>query len=647
MPGLTTISKGESITPANAQGQQNTLWLSPTPIAKPLSTQTVKAPTVITPNTYQNRINSINQAMTTVTAPNATQAQPAPAAQGAGQQPGQMADGTTATPQATTQPSAIDQRLKQADWSKVNESTYQNMMAKNNNATGITKNTDGTYSFDTTAQKTHLGDMAGIAGTDQAGEASALNNIQQQMNQALAPVQQMLTNIASGQSAVPLNADQQSILVNMQTRFDEARRKLEDLNRFEEGRATNFMSSFAGAESNPVQAAQVIANVTRKGIQAIQSHDAEAGIAIAELRQSMVAGNADLMEKAYTKVYNALQDRSVAITNMARRIEDTVAAASAQAQKAEDQIHTDARQLMSDLGTSGAPADVISAIGNLVGTPGVTQADLSKAYGLSARYLKGKVTPTGSIQEYEFYKADQEALGMPALSYNEYQTLDANRKARVASAGAAILQSTGLSEKDTSRLQSIMSAYNGNTVIREARSTQSKLDAAINGLIANPTGAMSQLQGIYASISGLDPGTAVKEGEIALFNQVQSMWQEAAVRAARTVDGRLFTEETAIEMVDLLKALKSSNQQLIKDMSVSYEAQANVLGLGSQMSQFTSAANAVENDFNKALMGSASKNEEISNWVAQSPENQSEYTSWKASNPEASINDFYDIYIRE
>lgn len=46
---------------------------------------------------------------------------------------------------------------------------------------------------------------------------------------------------------------------------------------------------------------------------------------------------------------------------------------------------------------------------------------------------------TGSIQEYRFYEQQERAAGRTPISYDEYQTLDANRKARASDGGPASL----------------------------------------------------------------------------------------------------------------------------------------------------------------------------------------------------------------
>lgn len=51
-------------------------------------------------------------------------------------------------------------------------------------------------------------------------------------------------------------------------------------------------------------------------------------------------------------------------------------------------------------------------------------------------YLKPPTKLDGVAAEYDYYKQDQKSRGLPALSFNEYQTADANRKARAAGGGS-------------------------------------------------------------------------------------------------------------------------------------------------------------------------------------------------------------------
>ena len=52
-------------------------------------------------------------------------------------------------------------------------------------------------------------------------------------------------------------------------------------------------------------------------------------------------------------------------------------------------------------------------------------------------YMKPPTKLDGVAAEYDYYKQDQKSRGLPALSFNEYQTADANRKAKAAGGGGS------------------------------------------------------------------------------------------------------------------------------------------------------------------------------------------------------------------
>lgn len=76
------------------------------------------------------------------------------------------------------------------------------------------------------------------------------------------------------------------------------------------------------------------------------------------------------------------------------------------------------------------------------------KAGQAKTKAQALRYLPDYLTSkadnstqfnTGSIQEYRFYEQQERAAGRTPISYDEYQTMDANRKARAVNGGPASL----------------------------------------------------------------------------------------------------------------------------------------------------------------------------------------------------------------
>lgn len=80
--------------------------------------------------------------------------------------------------------------------------------------------------------------------------------------------------------------------------------------------------------------------------------------------------------------------------------------------------------LVKTLRQNGAPQDVIQKV--------LSSPNINEAYKNAGMFGAGG---TGIIGEYNFYRAQAQAQGVNPVDFNTYQNMDANRKAKVASAG--------------------------------------------------------------------------------------------------------------------------------------------------------------------------------------------------------------------
>jgi len=127
---------------------------------------------------------------------------------------------------------------------------------------------------------------------------------------------------------------------------------------------------------------------------------------------------------------------------------------------------------------------------------------------------------TGVIGEYEYYKREAQRNGQTPLSFDEYQTRDANRKRSITQ---NIIGGSGLNTKETTIFNSLVDKYNKSPLVM-ANDRASILRDTTAALKNDPTNPSLQVSFIYSFIQALDTyQSAVREGEIALLQGTQGL----------------------------------------------------------------------------------------------------------------------------
>lgn len=187
----------------------------------------------------------------------------------------------------------------------------------------------------------------------------------------------------------------------------------------------------------------------------------------------------------------------------------------------------------------------------------------------------------GTIGEYQFYTEQEKAAGRTPISYNEYQNLDANRKAQIARAGSG-----GLTPYQTNQaFINISSKYQADQIANQAVNGQTAVNIA-DQIIANPQSATSQLASLYLLVKNLDPTSAVREGELALANQTQSYLQQFGNILARVNEGRVISPDAAKQLAIATKALAGAWNSTATRRQQQYQSQANIAGVGDQFRSY-------------------------------------------------------------
>lgn len=300
--------------------------------------------------------------------------------------------------------------------------------------------------------------------------------------------------------------------------------------------------------------------------------EAEKGAAkIAELNSRMNADVAKmtlaLQSDNMAELKDAYQSFQVNSQSLQKNIDTQQARAQATADKIRQQIETrenaidnDARTLIGyarGVATPEQLQEASMALDNhdLVG--------VMKALGDSTR----ERSPAG--KEYDDYVAKAEAAGVVPMGWNEYQTADANRKAKVAAAGATRMGgTTGLTKDQLSAIKDINRVVMSSPIYKTAESAVTFADSVTSSL-NNITG-VGDLGGINQFQKVIDEGAVTRDQDVKLIIGAQPIvdrWKAWQARNLKT--GEITSPELRQQMKDVVDGLaKVKYERLMKSPAV-------------------------------------------------------------------------------
>lgn len=259
---------------------------------------------------------------------------------------------------------------------------------------------------------------------------------------------------------------------------------------------------------------------------------------IAKMTESLKADNLAQLKDAY-KSYT---DNSASLQ---REIDDQKQRAQVMADKAQQQKETAENAITNDINTFQAE----------VAKAGGAEDPIAYEKALANRDYPSMVKAAGNILtggiggEYNIYKKDMLARKLVPLSFDAYQTADANRKAKIAAAGATRMGgTTGLTKDELKVINGVNQVITSSPVFKTLQ------------------GAKTYADGVKASLA---EGTGL--GDIAAINQFQKVIDEGAV--TRDQDVKLVLG--AQTLANRLNTWKQRNLSTGEVMSPELRAQMN------------------------------------------------------------------------
>jgi len=127
--------------------------------------------------------------------------------------------------------------------------------------------------------------------------------------------------------------------------------------------------------------------------------------------------------------------------------------------------------------------------------------------------------------------------------------------------------------------------------------------AIADQVIADPENAANQLKSLYILVKGLDPNSAVREGEIGLAESTQSYLQRFNTALVRISEGRSVDPKTAIQLATATKELFDVWKQVGDRRINAYKSQAKGLNIGDFFDEYLGGFSTVTEPFSGTKIG--------------------------------------------
>lgn len=197
---------------------------------------------------------------------------------------------------------------------------------------------------------------------------------------------------------------------------------------------------------------------------------------------------------------------------------------------------------------------------------------------------QNKLQP-GAVGEYQYYAQQELDSGRKPLSFNEYQNMDANRKAKVAGGGNI---TDGMTIQQRAAFNSIIDKQNRSPLILASDRTPI-LKAAVEAIKKDPGNAALQLNLSYAYIQALDTyQSSVREGELGNLNSIDSKIGGLQNSVQQIQKGQIVRPEIATQIANAADSIIQTISAAAKQKAASFRSQAVVNGIGDQYDQYQS-----------------------------------------------------------
>lgn len=274
----------------------------------------------------------------------------------------------------------------------------------------------------------------------------------------------------------------------------------------------------------------IVSEEERQGAMRISDLTAQMNDAITAAKKAQKDQNWTVFSKQMDLADQKRKDAVTALTAYNKALVDADAKRKDEENKQKDQLTKDITDVLTSARKNNAPTSVVNSIQDVLDSGG-TVADAVNAagdYGTDA---------SGTVGEYYAYVRDAKANGQIPISFDDYQTRDANRKAR---ANATYLG--GLSPTLLTKATTVADQFKNEQTIQQYQTVAQGLQA----FKSLSDSSADDIQRVYTFAKTMDPNSAVREGEYKTVQDfAQAVLPTFGIKIARLVDNRGFLTQEA------------------------------------------------------------------------------------------------------
>lgn len=401
-------------------------------------------------------------------------------------------------------------------------------------------------------------------------------------DQGLSPEQQQKKDLLEKAKAQTDSAFAQQIAAT-QAMYESLIKQQKDINLRQQGSVAQTLLTGGTSRYAGINEAGLMQSQISYGIQQVSDLVNKENMAVAQLNSAQADKDYELVGKQLSLIDDIKKEKQEAMKNLNSKLVEANKTIRQQVETRNNAIDNDIRTAILDAQKGGATpaqlAEMQKALAN---------HDYAAAVAAGGDSLQNA---SGIIGEYNFYVKNAKAAGQVPVSFNEYQNIDANRKAKVAAAGAQIAAGTDMTVKQQAVFNTIINNQIKSPSMTAVNRTGQLADTA-SRIRQNPKNAPDQVALIYGVIQILDSyQSAVREGEINLVRDTQGLLQKADNFYDRVSKGTPIDASVALAYAKLADQMIGSIKANAEKVNNQFKAQAVVNGIGKQYDEYTNTVN--------------------------------------------------------
>ena len=380
-----------------------------------------------------------------------------------------------------------------------------------------------------------------------------------------------LNGIINGTFA--LSAGEQAQVQGLQQQFQQLIQQQQLSNKGSSGLGNIRGYQTGAGEYDPTFQAKVIGSIISAGNQKVADLNSKMAGAVAELTESFASKRFDRIKSAYDVYEKAKKDR---IATLQKTVDDT--------NKAMEDARK-ARELANEK-VLGKTVGSLVADEGLTDTASITKRLAQLGIDYTPKQLKDALdtfNPQGSgvIAEYNLYKKEAQQAGQQPMGFNDYQTMDANRKAKAA---VDVGNLYGLDKEQRTRVAGLLDDYDKQVKDKKTVLSQSKQIDALSTLALSSnkdegSRAAAQIGTIFSFMKMLDPSSTVREGEYATAQNTAGVDDKIRNAYNKAVNGSFLTDGQIKGYVATAKAVAESARRQVEDIDNEFDRRATIFGI--------------------------------------------------------------------